>query len=130
MGRFLSNVIPSIQLSSELEQGLLSKDEAEIAKYANDPLVHSKLTPGLYFQIEKAGLESIDSDKRLSKPIFCYHGTKDGITSAHATEAFAKKMENGSWWSIENGYHEPHNDEERETVFDTINTWIESEIPT
>ena len=128
MGNLLRSILPGIQLSNELDPQNLSKDAIEVSKYIEDELIHDKLTPGLYFLIQEAGLKNLSSTEKISKPVFCYHGTQDNITSLRATRQFADGLSDGTWWAVENGYHEPHHDEERQQVFEKVINWIETKI--
>ncbi len=124
LGKLVNAILPFLQQSNELEATQLSRIPEEVTAYLDDPLVHDKITPGLYFQIQKAGLAALAAVKDIELPGLVYHGSGDEIISHDASKKFASQMTKAEWWSIDGAFHEPHNDLCQPAVFERLRGWI------
>ncbi len=125
----MNNIFPGYREKSEMEISHISKDPKEVEAYANDPLIHSKLSARLFLNIREAGLWAIENAQKVKVPTLIYHGAADQIISHDASKEFAENAGSlVSFHSLENVYHEPHNDLERNDVFELIKDFIESRI--
>ncbi len=128
LGKVLLNVFPSLQQSQPVAVERLSKIEEEQQAYADDPLVHGKITARLFFGIQEAGEWALEHTGKLKKPGLIYHGTADPVTDINASKIFADLVrEKGvEWWEVDGARHEPHNDEERASVYRRIISFLEN----
>ena len=116
--KVLNTVTPSLQLTSPLKTGGLSRVEGVEEAYRNDPMVHDKVTPR--FAVET--LQTIDwvheNADKLALPILMLHGEDDIIVNIQGTRRFFANltMEDKTLITYPDGRHEPHNDIQHEEV--------------
>jgi acylglycerol lipase len=127
-GRLLRKIIPSVTLPLDLDTSALSKDKREVEKYEQDPLVHNKVSPNFSFPVMEAGEWAIDNARNLQIPLLIMHGTADRIIDHKGSIAFAENSKITSLRLFKGGYHELHNDEEKEEVLDTAVNWINDQL--
>lgn len=122
MGKVLLKIAPSLQQTQPVRTHVLTKVKEEQEAYANDPLVHGKITSKLFFGVVEAGEWAIEHTAKLKKPGLVYHGTDDPLIDFDASKEFASRAsEKGvAWWAVEGALHEPHNDEEMDAVHQKI----------
>lgn len=127
LGKVLLKIAPSLQQTQPVRTHVLTKLKEEQQAYANDPLVHGKITARLFFGITEAGEWAPLNTNKLKKPGLVYHGTDDPLIDIEASRNFAvKAKEKGvDWWEVERALHEPHNDEERDAVHQKIIGYLE-----
>lgn len=123
--KILKNITPALTLPTELAAHFLSRDEAVVRAYTNDPLVHGQLSV-------VAGMELLDGANWLDQyegpvemPLLLMHGGADKLTSPEATKAFSERVkgrvEHKEWDDL---YHEIHNEPEQEQVFKYTLRWM------
>lgn len=126
MAKLLNNIVPSFSLASGLSQEALSRDPEVVRKYANDPLVHDKISVRLYTSMYGNGLWALEHAAELKIPMLLMHGSADKLTSAEASREFAKiagKLVTLRIW--EGFYHEIHNEPEKVEVIQTMIDWLD-----
>lgn len=123
LGKFASKWFPRLRQHNELDPKDLSKDQKVVEEYENDPLINHKISARLYTIMTRAGEETLSTaaDMKISPLIF--HGDTDRITSHKASQKVAK-LSNGVFQRVEGGYHEPHQDKERQQVYVGISDYI------
>ena len=126
LGKIMLRIYPSITLPSGLDPQAISRIEGEVKKYKDDKLVHDKVSPVFSFPVIEAGKYAIDMSHTLTVPLLVLHGTGDQLVDHKATVEFAKSAPNTTLKLYQGGYHELHNDLEREDVIKTITDWMES----
>lgn len=127
-GKLLQNIMPSITMGNELDYEVLSRDKAEVKKYVEDELVHSKISPNYSIKFLETGNWAIKNADKLEIPTLFIHGTKDSITDHKASKKFVENSKNASIKLFDGGYHELHNDICKEEVLETISNWFTSKI--
>lgn len=128
-GRLLGKIIPSITLPSELDTTAISRDTTEVEKYINDPLIHDKISPNYSIAVFDAGDWAIEHASQLTAPTLVVHGTGDKITDYKASEQFVKNSHQKAEIKLfEGGYHELHNDFEKELLVSTLIQWIQKKL--
>ena len=128
LGKIMWKIYPSITLPSGLNPKAISRIDDEIKKYTDDTLVHDRVSPNFSFPVMEAGEFAIDKSHTLSVPVLVLHGTGDQLADHKATIEFAKSAPNTTLKLYEGGYHELHNDLEREDVLKTILEWMDSKV--
>jgi alpha-beta hydrolase superfamily lysophospholipase len=125
LGRFL----PALQVSNGLKIEDLSRNKRVVQEYKDDPLVHERITLGLGLQIFEAGSKVTTSIHKINVPMLIMHGSSDNITSCRATYNFVRHAgDKTKYIEWEGGFHELHNDLDREKVFESIVEWLDSKI--
>ncbi len=129
MAKLLNNIAPSFSLSSGLSQTALSRDPDVVSKYAADPLVHDKISVRLYTSMYGNGFWALEHAGELKIPMLLMHGSADKLTSAQASQEFARKAGNLVTLRIWDGfYHEIHNEPEKIEVIQTMVDWLDHHI--
>jgi alpha-beta hydrolase superfamily lysophospholipase len=125
LGKVLVKVWPGFRIGNRIDPALLSNDEAEVAAYRHDPLVHNKISAGLFFDLVRDGEYAIEHAANIHVPLLVAHGTEDMMTSFDASVQFADQVgKKASFQPWEGSRHEPHNDKYREKIFRKYTDWI------
>lgn len=118
---------PGLALSTGLEQAALSHDEEVVRSYANDPLVHDRLTVRLATDALRNGEWAIAHAAELSIPLLLMHGSDDRLTSMPASREFAERAGDLCELRIWDGlYHELHNEFQKSDVMQMITNWLDA----
>lgn len=120
----VGSILPGLTQGNELDPTAISRDASEVEKYVKDPLVHDRISVRLYLSIIAAGQKLLDDGKSVKIPGLVYHGDADRLVSYTATERFAKRNPNLTWVPLPGYFHEPHNDEGREKVYEMIREFV------
>jgi alpha-beta hydrolase superfamily lysophospholipase len=129
LGRMMKRVFPGFTQDNGLAVEQISRDPEEIEKYKTDPYVHNRLTA-------ITGIGMLEAAAVLNKyagafpvPLLLMHGGADGITSAQASEDFAKRVTGDvTFKKWEDLYHEIHNEPEQGEVLAMVVAWINKRI--
>jgi acylglycerol lipase len=124
MASIMKHIVPGLIQSSGLNVNHLSHDADVVGKYKNDPLVHGKLSVGLFDGAMTAARYSLDHASELKVPTLLMHGSDDQITSPDGSREFAGKSKMVELKIWEGGYHELHNEPFKDEVFRYIMNWI------
>jgi alpha-beta hydrolase superfamily lysophospholipase len=129
LAKVLNNIAPSFSLASGLDQQALSRDPEVVSKYAADPLVHNKISVRLYTEIYANGFSALEHAAELKIPMLLMHGSADKITSAPASQDFARLAGKNVTLKIWDGfYHEIHNEPEKAEVIQVMVSWLDKNL--
>lgn len=128
LGKLCYYLYPKLTLPSGVDPKYISRDEVEIEKYKDDPLVHNKISPTYTFPFINNGQWIIENPTRLHHNTLLFHGSADYITSHWASKAFAKQSNNITFKLFKGGYHELHNDLEKEILYRTVIDWVNEQL--
>lgn len=129
VGNVLKYILPSLQQTSDLDPTGISRDEKEVEKYINDPLVHNKITINFGAEMLPAAkwLETYNGPAKV--PFLLMHGSEDRLTAHDGSVLLSNNLTGDvkmkSW---EGFYHEIHNEPEQKEVFDYTINWLEEKI--
>jgi acylglycerol lipase len=127
--KILHRFAPGIISKSGLRAEHISRELREVHNYRTDPYIHSNISVGLYMQTYEYGLIAKRSIYKINVPLLVMHGSADNITSFKASRDFVMNSgDKTTFIEIEGGYHELHNDSDREKVFTHITDWLNSQI--
>ena len=117
-------------MTTGLDSTGISRDPEAVTAYQNDPLVHHLGTPRLATESSKAMARCHGNADKISIPILMIHGTDDRITSAADSRKFFEKIvfPNKSYIAYEHGYHESHNDLDRDRATSDIRNWLDEQL--
>ncbi|KAG9295941.1 hypothetical protein G9A89_016513 [Geosiphon pyriformis] len=127
IGNMLGKLLPSFQFRVNLGAKHLSRIPEEVEKYEADPLVHSiGSLRGVGDMLSGSKAIMGVKHKNITKPIFITHGNADNICCHKTTQELIEKIpsEDKIFRSWEGGYHELHNDLEKEKVINEYVDWI------
>ncbi len=128
LGKLMLGILPSITLPAELEEAAISRDDDEVKKYKEDPLVHDKVSPMFSFPIMDAGEWAIANADKLTPNTLLLHGTEDRLIDHKATIAFHENTSVTTLELFEGGYHELHNDLDKEKMLDLVSDWVVAQL--
>ena len=130
LGRLLFNAWPSFSMPSGLERAALSHDPAVVRAYAEDPLVHDRVTPRLGIGLIDVGLWLLKHAAEFPLPLLIYIGSEDRLESAEACREFAAKVPGDCSLKIWDGlYHETHNEPQQAEVLAFMIQWLKAHTP-
>ena len=102
-----------------------------VSQYASDPLVHDKISVRLYTSIYGNGFWAMEHAAELKIPMLLMHGSADRVTSAPASQEFARKAGKSVSLRIWEGfYHEIHNEPEKADVIQAMIAWLDQNMQT
>jgi len=121
----LNTIAPGLKLNNGLNPAHISHIQSEVEAYVNDPMVHPKISAGLFASLDLAGQHALRNVYKINCPFLLMHGTGDQITSWRASEEFVMNTSDRTRLKLWDGaYHELHNEPEREEVFNYILDWL------
>jgi alpha-beta hydrolase superfamily lysophospholipase len=125
-GKVLPKVAPRLSLSNEVDPELLSHDPAIAVAYRTDPLVHDRLSAGMYGDTIARGQEFIKHAPQLRVPFLLLQGSDDRIVDPAGSERFfARATAPGRAVHVYPAmFHEVLNEVDRERVFADIEAWL------
>ena len=126
LGKLMADVWPSLTQPNGMDTSTISRDPAEVKAYEEDPLVHDRISAGLFADISNAGNRSLENPSEIKLPGLVYHGNADRLINWQRTLRFAEKA-GAEWHELDGVYHEPHNDLDREQVFRLLQNWLEKQ---
>jgi acylglycerol lipase len=121
--------LPGVLVKSNLDTNGLSRDPKIGADYSKDPLVHNRISPKLFFAIEKNGASASHSIYKINIPLLVMHGTADTITSFRQTRAFVLHAGCRTLFKEWPGcLHELHNEICADNVFAFLVCWLNEQV--
>lgn len=128
--KILSRVAPGRIFDVGVDAQAISRDPAEVKRYVDDPLVHSKATPRLSTEMDKTIVSTQANAGQLTCPLLIFHGDSDQIVPITGSKHFYRNA--GSADKIfkiySGGYHESINDIDRDQVLADIHAWLEHHL--
>lgn len=132
VGRVLARVAPSAGMRPPLDPAGISRIEAEVAAYRDDPRgYHGKLPAILGASAQRVAGESWALYPRWTAPVLALHGTADTFTDPRGSERFiaAVAAKDKALMLFEDGRHELLNDLERDRALASVLAWLEERLP-
>ncbi len=126
--RLLSKVFPKLQMSSELNAVGLSSLESVQKRYLQDPLVHSKVTPRFFVELQQRLQSWSTCTQALPIPTLFLIPMADPIVDPNGALAlFSRVHRTGvdrlrTWPDFR---HESFNEARREEAYKEVNAWIQ-----
>jgi len=129
IGRIASRVWPKLTMKTGLGNSLY-RNPAQSEADSRDPLLHNRISAAMFFSIRDEGERSLREARReLRVPVLLMHGTEDTVTSFAASRELAETLRGRcEFVAWEGGWHELHNDVDREEVLERIIGWIDDRI--
>ncbi|WP_051292974.1 alpha/beta hydrolase [Olivibacter sitiensis] len=129
LARLIYKIWPTFQERTGLNAEKLSHNPKVTIDYANDPLVHDKITAAFYVNLLEAGEWAIAHAHELKVPALLLHGSADEITSLEGTKTFTEHAKGKAKLHVfEQLYHEIHNEDENEKLFSLLVDWIRQHV--
>ncbi|HCE85872.1 MAG TPA: alpha/beta hydrolase [Bacteroidetes bacterium] len=129
MGNLMYKIYPKWSEKSGLDTEAISSLESACEAYRQDPLIHDVVTAGMMVPALKAGQDMLSESFSYKVPTFMYHGDADRLTSYEASKQFADAhSDHVNFLSVENGYHEIHQDAMAQDVLASVIDWMKSKL--
>ena len=130
IGKFVSNILPTLSMTNEIDPSLLSHDPEVVKAYENDPLVIRKVSARWFTEFLRAQKEVLDNAYKLELPLIVMQGGDDQIVDPEGAKVFYEKAgSKDKELKIYPGlYHEIFNEVEKEKVLSDLSSWIEKRI--
>lgn len=125
LAHLAGSLMPSFIQPSGLDPDYLSRDQKVVQKYQSDPLVHDRISAGLYLSGTHGSEKAISLAGNITIPVLIMHGTADNLTSPEGSKRFSENSgENATLKLWDDFYHELHNEPEKNDVFSYIAVWL------
>lgn len=128
IARLLSSIAPTFALDTKLDASTISRDPAEVQRYASDTMVHSKTSARAGAEVMKT-IEWVQTHAgELRVPLLLYHGTGDQLVPIEGSRAFFANagVTDKTFLELPGVYHESHNDLGREELFEKVAAWLDA----
>jgi alpha-beta hydrolase superfamily lysophospholipase len=118
---------PSAGFAHGLDESGMSRDPEVLRLRKEDPLVHDRISPRLYFAFEEARQRVMREARRLAVPTLLLHGMADRVTEPKGTLEFAGAAphDKARYITYRDAYHEIYNDPGREQVVRDLVGWLD-----
>ncbi len=130
LGKILSGLLPKAGLLA-LDASAISKDQAVVKAYVNDPLVYTgKVTARLAAEMLAAMQRVTAEAGQIHLPLLLLQGSEDRLVDPGGAKMLHEKAGAADkTLKIYPGlYHEVFNEPEREQVFQDIAAWLETHL--
>lgn len=128
IGTALARFAPALTVPAGLDIKLISRDPNVVEAYANDPLVHGKISLKMGVDLFATGEALLEKASRLTLPVLVIHGDADGIAQVEGSRQFFQALSSkDKTLKIYPGfYHETINEPyaDRQQVLKDIVQWI------
>ncbi len=126
-GNIMSALVPAFALDAGLDTSGLSKDEAMVRAYEEDPLIFSKACSRWFTETTTAQDQVMAEASRVRLPVLIMHGADDPIANPATTSAFHDRCDSADkTLTLYDGLrHEIFNEVERETVYADVAAWLD-----
>ena len=119
------SLMPSIIQPNGLDPDYLSRDKMVVQQYQADPLVHDRISAGLFLSASRGGEKAVSLAGNITIPVLIMHGTADGITSPEGSKSFSENSGKNVTLKLWDGfYHELHSEPEKDDIFYFIAGWL------
>lgn len=125
-GKLLSNFVPELSLSNDLNTAHLSHDPAVVQAYENDSLVHRRVTARWFTQFIWAGEFALNNARFIKCPVLLLQGKADQLVDPNGAEIFYQNLTvaDKKIHLFDGLYHEIFNEPEKAAVFDIMENWM------
>jgi acylglycerol lipase len=125
MATIMNVIYPKFSQNNQINSNSLSNIESVCEDYDNDPLVHNKITAGLFKSFYASGIYALENASNLSTPTLVIHGADDLIITPNGSKEFAEKAgELATVRIYEKTKHELHNDNISSKMLSEISSWF------
>ena len=119
----MNRVYPSFTQNNKIDVSALSTIDKVGEDYLADPLVHPKISAGLFNSFYASGLFAIENAGSLKVPTLLIHGADDQIIDPDGSKEFARKS-SAELKIYSDTRHELHNDVKSKEVLNDVSTWL------
>ena len=130
ISKIMSRIKPDFSVDTKLDANLISRDKNEVLKYVSDPLVHSTGTARLGTEITAAIEQTQKNAAKFNYPLLLVLGSSDTLVPPVGAESFFENISSRDKKMnvYENGFHELHNDLDKQKVMDEMAGWLQKHL--
>ncbi len=128
LARLLRHVVPALPMSTGLDPHHLSHDPDVAKEYMRDPLVHDRITPRLYAEIQQSIALAELKKRQIIVPLLFLIPSADQLVRPDLVQRFAAQLppsRNVEVKTYAGLYHESLNETTRSGVLADVLGWIE-----
>ena len=130
VARVLGTFLPTLAMSSGLENAALARDPDVVRVYGQDPLVHDQATLRAGNLLLGMTRWTLDHAGEFPLPLLLVHGSADRIAFPESSVRFAELARGECTLKVWEGlYHETHNEPEKEQVLQYTMEWLGTHLP-
>jgi alpha-beta hydrolase superfamily lysophospholipase len=122
------SLTPSAGFSNGIDASGISRDPEVLLARSQDPLVHNKISPRLYFGLEEARARVMSEARRLAVPTLILQGAADRVVNPSGSLELNGLAPHGMVRLItyRDGYHEVFNDLSRDQAIQDLLGWLDA----
>ena len=106
----------------------VARDPKVRSAFQEDPYIHDRISPRFSFPVYEAGEWALQHAEELQVPSLLLHGTANRIIDPEGSRLFHERNPRTRLVLLEGGYHELHNDLDRQSYFEAIQEWLAEEF--
>lgn len=127
LARAIEPLLPALPAHNGIDPEWLSHDPEEVAAYRADPLVHRRITPRLFTEMEGAMRLAREERERIRVPALVLVPEADRVVDPAATLEFCRgtPLEVRRYPGL---FHEPLHEVRRAEVLNEVAGWLEARI--
>lgn len=131
LGRAVGWLFPRVPVPGGLGPSRLTRDPQVAEAWRNDPLIHTRVTGGLFREVERVQRTLLRSGQLSTISLLFLVPTADRVVDSGVTLDFARGIVGGNVdiEILEGVLHEPFNDLGREKVLEMVANWLEKLLP-
>jgi alpha-beta hydrolase superfamily lysophospholipase len=128
LGIALSRIWGSLHMATELDASTLSHDQDVVKAYLSDRLVHNKVTPRFFTELQQAMADTLKRESGMNYPVQMMIPLQDQIVDPDAGLQFfrALKLRDKLLKTYPDFFHESLNEIGKEQVFEDLVSWIKN----
>jgi alpha-beta hydrolase superfamily lysophospholipase len=124
-------MLPNLAVNNGLKVDWISRSEAVVRAYADDPLVHDRITGRLGMFVAKEGPQVIAAAPRWKTPTLLMWAGADRCVAPAGSAAFAQAApktvaRTREWPGL---FHEIFNEPEQDAVLGALGVWLAATVP-
>jgi alpha-beta hydrolase superfamily lysophospholipase len=123
----MKGINPTLGMDNGVDATAISHNPTVVAAYKNDPLVHRMISTRLGWDyLQSIPWLTSHAAEFPAVPLLIMQGNADRIVDPAATKKFARSIKGDITFQIwEGGYHEMHNEPNRDEVFNFLLHWLD-----
>ena len=125
----LPKIAPNLRIGNGLNANYICRDEAVVAAYLTDPLVHDRISARLASVIAVSGAATIQAASHWTTPTLLMFAGEDKLVNPAGSRAFAAASPQCvKVQAFEHMFHEVFNAPDQVQVFSVLKTWLDQTI--
>lgn len=127
----LPKIAPNLRIGNGLNANFICRDEAVVAAYLADPLVHDRISARLASVIATTGAATIQTAPQWTAPTLLMFAGEDKLVNPAGSRAFTAAAPSCvKSQAFEHMYHEIFNAPDQAQVFNVLKTWLDQTFKT